>query len=88
MKVQIFDYEGKNIEDTGVPGELVCSRPHPSMPVYFWNDKDDVKYRKAYFETFPGVWHHGDFMVKNPQTKGFIILGRRCAPCHTLKPVR
>ena len=93
MAVEIFDAEGKNIEDTAQPGELVCTRPHPSLPVCFWNDKNDEKYRKAYFETYPGehvvramicgaydvigVWCHSDFIVKNPGTQGFIILGRR-----------
>ena len=54
ISTQIFDYNGKNIEDSGVPGELVCTRPHPSMPVYFWGDKNDEKYRKAYFDVYPG----------------------------------
>lgn len=76
MAVEIYDHDGKNIEDTGMPGELVCTRPHPSMPVYFWADKNDEKYRNAYFNRYPGVWHHGDFIVKNPKTQGFIILGR------------
>lgn len=96
MAVEIFDHEGKSIEDTGLPGELVCTRPHPSMPIRFWGDKNDEKYRKSYFDTYPGnkstichrvsrsltsntgVWRQGDFMVKNPSTKGLIILGRRC----------
>ncbi len=77
MAVEIFDHKGKNIEDTGMPGELVCTRAHPSMPVCFWGDKNDEKYHKAYFDTYPGVWRHADFIVKNPQTKGYIILGRR-----------
>lgn len=95
MAVEIFDVDGKNIEDTGMPGELVCTRPHPSMPVRFWGDDNDEKYRKAYFDTYPGkrdrcqfsvgvsdqrfsgVWRHADFIVKNPKTQGFIILGRR-----------
>ncbi|PSR79238.1 hypothetical protein PHLCEN_2v7096 [Hermanssonia centrifuga] len=76
MAVEIFDHEGKSIEDTGLPGELVCTRPHPSMPIRFWGDKNDEKYRKSYFDTYPGVWRQGDFMVKNPSTKGLIILGR------------
>lgn len=54
MAVEIFDPDGKNIEDTGMPGELVCTRPHPSMPVYFWADKNDEKYRNAYFNKFAG----------------------------------
>ena len=55
MAVEIFDVDGKNIEETGTPGELVCTRPHPSMPVCFWGDKNDEKYRKAYFDTYPGT---------------------------------
>ena len=55
MAVEIFDFNGKNIEDTGEPGELVCTRPHPSLPVSFWNDKNDEKYRKAYFGVYPGI---------------------------------
>ena len=55
MAVEIFDVDGKNIEETGTPGELVCTRPHPSMPVRFWGDNNDEKYRKAYFDTYPGT---------------------------------
>lgn len=55
MAVEIWDIHGKNIEDTGMPGELVCTRPHPSMPVFFWGDQDNEKYRKAYFDTYPGM---------------------------------
>ena len=55
MAVEIFDADGKNIEDTAQPGELVCTRPHPSMPVYFWADKNDEKYRNAYFNRYPGA---------------------------------
>ncbi|GJJ15961.1 hypothetical protein Clacol_010240 [Clathrus columnatus] len=76
MKVEVFDPEGKNIEDTFTPGELVCTRPHPSLPLYFWNDKDGKKYHSAYYEKYPGVWTQGDFLVVNPVTKGARILGR------------
>ncbi|CAL1706757.1 unnamed protein product [Somion occarium] len=76
MKVEIFDPDGKNIEDTGEPGELVCTRPHPSLPICFWGDKGDKKLRASYFDTYPGVWRQGDFIVKNPKTQGFVILGR------------
>lgn len=54
MKVQVFDYEGNNIEDKGEPGELVCVRPHPSLPVGFWGDDKGEKLRASYFEMFPG----------------------------------
>ncbi|KAI0755922.1 hypothetical protein BC629DRAFT_1584604 [Irpex lacteus] len=76
MAVEIWDLHGKNVEETGTPGELVCVRPHPSMPVFFWGDKNNEKYKKAYFDMWPGVWRQGDFIVKNPKTKGFMILGR------------
>lgn len=77
MKVEVFDPEGRNIEHTGMPGELVCTRAHPTLPLYFWNDKEGKKYRSAYFSMYPGVWAQGDFMVVNPVTKGIKILGRR-----------
>ncbi|SJK97182.1 related to acetoacetyl-CoA synthetase [Armillaria ostoyae] len=64
MKVEVFDPEGNNIEHTSEPGELVCTRPHPTIPLFFWGDTPD------------GVWRQGDFMVINPKTKGAIILGR------------
>lgn len=55
MAVEIFDTDGKNIEDTGVPGELVVTRPHPSLPAGFWGDECDKKYKEAYFEMYPGT---------------------------------
>lgn len=76
MKVEVFDLDGKNIEHTGQPGELVCTRAHPSLPLYFWNDRDGKKYEDAYFTAYPGAWTQGDFMVVNPVTKGIRILGR------------
>ncbi|KAK2464310.1 hypothetical protein APHAL10511_003767 [Amanita phalloides] len=76
IKVEVFDSSGKNIEHTGEPGELVCTRPHPSLPLYFWNDPTGQKLREAYFSTFPGIWRQGDFIVVNPATKGIIMLGR------------
>jgi acyl-coenzyme A synthetase/AMP-(fatty) acid ligase len=80
MAVGIFDDDGKDISETGVPGELVCTRPHPSIPVCFWgDDARGSKFLKAYYDTYPGIWRHGDFIAMNPRTKGYIILGRRCA---------
>jgi acetoacetyl-CoA synthetase len=76
MAVELFDPAGKNIENTGQPGELVITRPHPSIPVCFWGDESGEKFRQAYYDTYPGVWRQGDFVVKNPKTKGFIFLGR------------
>ncbi|KAL5479092.1 hypothetical protein ACEPAI_2380 [Sanghuangporus weigelae] len=76
MAVEVFDPEGRNIEHTGVPGELVCTRPHPSLPIGFWGDEDGEKLRKAYFDFYSDVWRQGDFIVLNPRTKGLMILGR------------
>ncbi|KAF8199906.1 acetoacetate-CoA ligase [Mycena galopus ATCC 62051] len=76
LDVQIFDPQGNNIEDTGVAGEMVCVRPHPSQPLYFWGDESNKKYRASYFDMYPGIWRQGDFMVFNPITKGVKVLGR------------
>ncbi len=66
----------------GEKGELVCTRPFPSMPLGFWNDPDGARYHAAYFGRFPGIWHHGDFAERTPHD-GFIIHGRSDA---TLNP--
>ncbi|KAG6900780.1 hypothetical protein C0993_002204 [Termitomyces sp. T159_Od127] len=76
MKVEVFDPSGENVEHTGTPGELVCTRPHPSLPLYFWGDYSGEKIRDAYFNMYPGIWRQGDFIVLNPTTKGLMILGR------------
>jgi acetoacetyl-CoA synthetase len=73
MAVQIFNDEGKPVR--GERGELVCTAPFPSMPVSFWNDPDGRKYRAAYFERFPGIWHHGDYATLT-EHDGLIIHGR------------
>jgi acetoacetyl-CoA synthetase len=80
MAVDVFDPAGRPI--TGAPGELVCTRPFPSMPVSFWDDPEGVKYRAAYFEHFPGVWRHGDW-AERTEHDGLIIYGRSDA---TLNP--
>lgn len=80
LNVQIWNESGKQVFDE--EGELVCTAPFPSMPVYFGNDEDGEKYRKAYFEKFPNVWRHGDFGIQTSEG-GFIILGRSDA---TLNP--
>jgi acetoacetyl-CoA synthetase len=80
MKVMAYDEKGEPVE--GVPGELVCEAASPSMPIYFWNDESGEKYHKAYFDKFPGVWCHGDFIEITPQN-GVIIYGRSDA---TLNP--
>jgi acetoacetyl-CoA synthetase len=73
MKTEVYDEDGRPV--TGQQGELVCSAAFPSMPVGFWNDPSDEKYRAAYFERFPGVWCHGDYAL-HTEHGGFIILGR------------
>ncbi|MFO1424245.1 MAG: acetoacetate--CoA ligase [Candidatus Competibacteraceae bacterium] len=80
MAVEVWDDAGRSIR--GRKGELVCTRPFPSMPVGFWNDPTGKKYRAAYFERFPGVWHHGDF-CEVTEHEGLIIHGRSDA---TLNP--
>ncbi len=73
MAVESWDDEGN--PQIGQKGELVCTKPFPSMPVSFWNDPDGSRYRAAYFEAFPGVWTHGDFIEIRPHG-GVIIYGR------------
>ena len=73
MKVDVFDDDGRPVR--GSRGELVCTAPFPSMPVGFWNDPDRARYRAAYFEKFPGVWCHGDY-VELTAHGGMIIYGR------------
>jgi acetoacetyl-CoA synthetase len=73
MKVEVWDEHGHAVRQQ--PGELVCTMPFPSMPVGFWNDPDGRKYHAAYFDRFPGVWTHGDW-VELTEHDGMIIYGR------------
>jgi acetoacetyl-CoA synthetase len=73
MKVEVFDDDGHAVR--GAKGELVCTAPFPAMPVAFWNDADGKKYRAAYFEKYPNVWCHGDY-VELTAHDGMIIYGR------------
>ncbi|MGH8683546.1 MAG: acetoacetate--CoA ligase [Burkholderiales bacterium] len=73
LAVDTFDEHGKPVR--GVKGELVCTKPFPSMPVGFWSDPDGKKYRAAYFERFPSVWCHGDY-VELTEHDGMVIYGR------------
>jgi acetoacetyl-CoA synthetase len=68
-----FDEQGNSL--IGEVGELVITQPMPSMPVRFWNDKDDARYKETYFDTYPGVWRHGDFFLIN-ERGGCFVLGR------------
>jgi acetoacetyl-CoA synthetase len=83
MRVDVYDDDGKPVPPgTHVKGELVCTAPFPSMPIGFWNDPGDAKYRASYFERFPGVWCHGDY-VELTAHGGVIFHGRSDA---TLNP--
>lgn len=81
MKVKAYDEKGKHVWDQ--QAELICEAPAPSMPIYFWNDPDGSKYRAAYFEVYPGVWRHGDYIVMHSDTRGITFYGRSDA---VLKP--
>ena len=80
MKVEAFDENGKPVINR--QGELVCTAPFPSMPIYFWNDPENEKYHAAYFDVYPNVWRHGDFIEIN-EHGGVVIYGRSDA---TLNP--
>ncbi len=72
-RVEAYDVLGKSIVDE--VGELVITAPMPSMPIYFWNDPDGSKYRASYFEMYPGVWRHGDW-IKVTSEGGCVVSGR------------
>jgi acetoacetyl-CoA synthetase len=85
MAIDVFDDDGRSVTDADVKGELVCTMPFPSMPLEFWNDDDDARYRAAYFDRFDGgrgrmsfdgpVWAHGDYASWTDRG-GMIIHGR------------
>lgn len=80
LNVLAYDEEGK--PRLSYKGELVCTSPFPSMPLFFWNDPDGKKYHNAYFDVYPGIWRHGDFIEINGHG-GVVIYGRSDS---TLKP--
>lgn len=80
--IEVFDDHGQPMPPGAGQGELVCTKPFPSMPVMFWHDPDGSRYHKAYFETYPNIWCHGDW-IERTANGGFIILGRSDA---TLNP--
>ena len=73
LDVDIFNDKGKSLRNK--KGELVCKSPFPSMPLKFWNDKNDIKFKNAYFNNFVNIWHHGDY-AEIKKSGGFIIHGR------------
>lgn len=80
LAVDVFDANGNSL--TGEAGDLVCTKPFPSMPICFWEDKEDKKYKSAYFKKYANVWCHGDW-VELTERGGMIIYGRSDA---TLNP--
>jgi acetoacetyl-CoA synthetase len=80
MDVEVWNDQRQEL--VGQAGELVCTQSFPSMPVGFWNDPDEARYRAAYFEYFPGIWRHGDWVELRPEG-GMLIYGRSDA---TLNP--
>ncbi len=80
MKVMAFDENGKPVNNQ--QGELVCAAPFPSMPIYFWNDPDFEKYHSAYFDVYPAIWRHGDYIIITDRG-GVVMSGRSDA---TLNP--
>ncbi|TET84631.1 MAG: acetoacetate--CoA ligase, partial [Desulfobacteraceae bacterium] len=80
MNVEAFDEDGKPVINQ--QGELVCTAPFPSMPIYFWDDPKGEKYHAAYFDVYPNIWRHGDFIEINDRG-GVVIYGRSDA---TLNP--
>ena len=74
MKVKAYDEKGNPVYDQ--QAELVCEASAPPMPLYFWNDPKGEKYKSAYFEVYPGVWRHGDYIVMHKDTGGITFYGR------------
>ncbi len=81
LDIDVVDSEGASV-GVGVEGELVCLNPFPSLPLHFWDDPEDGRYKAAYFDRFADMWHHGDF-ISQSSTGGFVISGRSDA---TLNP--
>jgi len=73
MKVESYNEKGMSVRNE--KGELVCTQAFPSMPIYFWNDSNGKKYQSAYFDVYPNIWHHGDYLEIN-DFGGVKIYGR------------
>jgi acetoacetyl-CoA synthetase len=82
LGMKVFAYDENGTPVVGKQGELVCTAPFPSMPISFWDDPDGEKYHAAYFDSFPDIWTHGDF-IEITERGGVIIYGRSDA---TLNP--
>jgi acetoacetyl-CoA synthetase len=81
MKINVYNEKGQGVLDE--EGELVCEAPAPSMPLYFWNDPGDRRYKDAYFNVYPNIWRHGDYITMDSETGGITFFGRSDA---VLKP--
>ncbi len=81
MKINVYDENGQPVRDR--EGELVCEAAAPSRPLYFWNDPGNKRYHDAYFNVYPNVWRHGDYVKMNSKTGGVTFFGRSDA---VLKP--
>jgi len=71
---KVYNEDGKPILDK--PGELVCEKPFPSVPLYFWNDPGKIKFKETYFGLYPNIWRHGDYVIHHSNTGGMTALGR------------
>ncbi|MDA0661719.1 MAG: acetoacetate--CoA ligase [Proteobacteria bacterium] len=80
MAVEVYDETGRSLHNE--KGELVCTKPFPTMPLYFWDDADGARYHDAYFDRFDNIWCHGDFVLRTDRD-GWVIYGRSDA---TLNP--
>jgi acetoacetyl-CoA synthetase len=80
MALDVFDDDGNSIQ--GEKGEMVCTKAFPTMPLYFWDDESGERYHDAYFDKFPNIWRHGDFLERT-ENGGYVIYGRSDA---TLNP--
>ena len=76
LGVSLFAYDENENPVLDELGEMVIDKPMPSMPIYFWNDPDNKRYKASYFEHYPGKWRHGDFIKINSKTDGLVIYGR------------
>jgi len=76
LGVSLFAYDDNANPVYDELGEMVITKPMPSMPIYFWNDKDNKRYKSSYFEHYSGIWRHGDFIKINSKTDGLVIYGR------------
>ncbi|MGM5469220.1 acetoacetate--CoA ligase [Flavobacteriaceae bacterium LMO-SS05] len=76
LGVSLYAYNDQGLPVEDELGEMVIDKPMPSMPIYFWNDSNNQRYKASYFEHFPGKWRHGDFIKINSETHGLVIYGR------------